>query len=128
MMKFVALALSLFLCSMPSQAKRTPVQRVLDGQKTSVLKTQTATRSVLAHVLPRAQRRLLVTNDLNDDENDDAPGPDELDLQDLFRRPRVVETPHDDDAISDYAMVRLAVARARAMQKYTEVWATKTNT
>ena len=124
MMKFVALALSLFLFSTPSLAKRTVVQRALDGQRASVQKTQTATRSVLAHVLPRAQRRLLVTNELSDDSNDDPAGPDELDLHTLYARPGlptrkyIIVDDSDDEDISDYARVRLAVARARAMEIY----------
>ena len=126
MMKFAALALSLFLLSTPSLAKRTPVQKALDGQQASIQRIQTATKSVLAHVLPRAQRRLLVTDDLN---GDDGPaGPDELDLHGLYARPRIPnrehDVVHDDEPISDYAQVRLAVARARAMeiyrQKFTE--------
>lgn len=127
MMKFAALALSLFLLSTPSLAKRTPVQKALDGQQASIQRIQTATKSVLAHVLPRAQRRLLVTDDLN---GDDGPaGPDELDLHGLYARPGLPNRKHNivqdnDDAISDYARVRLAVARARAMeiyrQKFTE--------
>ena len=124
MMKFVALALSLFLLSTPSLAKRTVVQRALDGQKLSVQKTQTATKSVLAHVLSRAQRRLLVINELIDDENDNPAGPDELDLQSLLARPSmpgrkdsIIHDENDED-ISDYARVRLAVARARAMEIY----------
>ena len=123
-MKFVALALSLFLFSTPSLAKRTVVQRALDGQKLSVQKTQTATKSVLVHVLSRAQRRLLVINELIDDENDNPAGPDELDLQSLLVRPSmpgrkdVIVHDENDEDVSDYARVRLAVARARAMEIY----------
>ena len=123
-MKFAALALSLFLLSTPSLAKRTPVQRALDGQQASIQKIQTATKSVLVHALPRAQRRLLVTNDVN---SDDGPaGPDELDLHGLYAQPRIPSRKHnivhDDDTISDYATVRLAVARAKALEKYRKTW------
>lgn len=128
MMKFVALALSLFLVSTPSLAKRTPVQRALDGQRASTQRTLTATKSVLAHALPRAQRRLLAINELDDDQNDNPAGPDELDLHSLYARPRLPnrehKVVHDNESVGDYAMVRLAVARARAMeiyrQKFTE--------
>lgn len=124
MMKFAALALSLFLLLMPSLAKRTPVQRVLDGQTASIQKTLTATKSVLVHALPRAQRRLLVTDDVN---GDDGPaGPDELDLHGLYARPRIpnreYDVVHDDDPLSGYATVRLAVARAKALEKYRKIW------
>jgi hypothetical protein len=78
---------------------------------------QTLMKSVVARVTPRTQRRLLVIEGVVDDGNDDPPGPDELDLQTPYRRPRIVETPVDTD-LSDYVTVRLAVARARAMEIY----------
>ena len=125
MMKFVALGLSLFLLSMPSQAKRTPVQRALDGQSALVQRTLTATRSVLVHALPRAQRRLLITNELGN-ESDGPAGPDELDLQSFYERPRInrQNTPDSDcEDLSDYVTIRLAVARAKAMEIYRNKWA-----
>lgn len=106
----------------PSLAKRTPVQRVLDGQRASVQKIQTATKSVLAHAASRTQRRLLVINELIDDENDNLPGPDELDLHGLYDRARIVKSDVDDD-ISDLARVRLAIARAKALEIYQNKWA-----
>lgn len=90
-------------------------------QKPSIGKNATVTRNVAVRVLPRTQRVLqhqLNTNRICDD-NDDPAGPDELDLQSPYRRPRIVEIPHDTD-ISDYVSVRLAVARAKAMAKYRE--------
>ena len=71
MMKFAALAISLFLVSNPSLAKRTPVQLALDGQRLTTQKTQIATKSVLAHVASRTQRRLLVINEIIDDNDDE---------------------------------------------------------
>ena len=78
------------------------------------------TKSVLVRAVPRAQRRLLVTNDLSD--NDEPPGTDELDLQSPYRRPEL-KVPESDSDISDYVAVRLAVARARAMEIYRTKWA-----
>ena len=52
----------------------------------------------------------------------DAPDDDFI-CSGTARRPKVVNTPDSaDDDVSDYVAVRLAVARARAMQKYREVW------
>jgi hypothetical protein len=121
MMKLAVTALTLFLVLSPSQAKTTTVEKVSVSQKHSVLKTPTRTRSVVVLAVPKAQRRLLVTNDI-DDRDDGPPGPDELDLQSLYRRPRVSELPHTDDSISDYITVRLAVARARALTTYSKHW------
>ena len=79
-------------------------------------------KSVAVHAVPRAQRRLLVSNYISDDEDDDPPGPDELDVQVLYRRPRVADAPkaHQDDSVSDYVGIRLAVARAKALQKFNQ--------
>ena len=83
-------------------------------------------KNVLVRAVPRAHRRLLVTNNLTDDKNDDAPGPDELDLHIPYARPRVAGVPKevvkDPDEVSDYVSVRLAVARAKAMSKYRETF------
>ena len=75
--------------------------------------------------MPKHQRKLLVTNEIDDDGND-LPGPDELDLHVLYSRPRVVENHQElnDDDLSDYVTVRLAIARAKAMAKYKEHWGT----
>lgn len=120
MMKYVVTLLFAILVSTPSLAKMTSTERVFQHQKQLVLNTQTRTKSVLVHALPKAQRKFVVINDLTDPEDDDLPGPDELDLQTLYRRPRIVDD-HSNDGISEYAMVRLAVARARAMAKYREM-------
>jgi hypothetical protein len=53
----------------------------------------------------------------------DAPDDDFI-CSGTARRPKVVNPPDAaDDSVSDYVAVRLAVARARAMQKYREVQA-----
>jgi len=122
MMRFVILALALLAASSPSPAKTTSVDGTFVFHKRSVLMSQTVTRNALVHALPKAQRRLLTLNELTDDDNDDAPGPDELDLQVLYRRPEVAPVPErkaqDDLELSDYIRVRLAVARARAVQAH----------
>jgi len=123
MMRFVILALALLAASSPSLAKMTSVDGTFVYHKRSVLMSQTVTRNALVHALPKAQRRLLTLNELTDDDDDDAPGPDELDLQVSYRRPEVVDVPdrkpHEDDVeLSDYIRVRLAVARARAVQAH----------
>ena len=79
------------------------------------------TKSVLVRAVPRAQRRLLVTNDLSD--NDEPPGTDELDLHLPYRRPELVKVPDSNNDVSDYIALRLAVARARAMESYRTKWA-----
>ena len=122
MMRFVILALALLAASSPSPAKTTSVDGTFVFHKRSVLMSRTVTRNALVHALPKAQRRLLTLNELTDDDNDDAPGPDELDLQVLYRRPEVAPVPErkaqDDLELSDYIRVRLAVARARAVQAH----------
>ena len=80
------------------------------------------TRNVLVHALPKTHRKFVVTNDLTDDENDDLPGPDELDLHVFYRRPTINKSIQFDNELSDYVAVRLAVARAKALQKYNEKW------
>lgn len=117
MKKLAVSLLFVFLALSTSQAKTTSVERVLVYQQRTVLVNRTAMKSALVHATPRAQRRLLVINDLTDDENDDPLGPDELDLHAPYRRPRIVDN-SPDEGVSDYVAVRLAVARARAMEIY----------
>lgn len=121
MTKLAAAALSLFLVSSPSQASTTAVTQAQESPKRSVLKTPMRTKSVLARVVPKAQRRLLITNDASDG-NDGPPGSDELDLQSPYRRPELVKDVDVDPELSDYIRTRLLVARLRALQKYQEVW------
>ena len=122
MMKSAVVALFLFLNLNTSQASMTQVQPASLSHKHLELKNRTVTKNALAYVaLKKPQRKLLVINDLEDDERDDPPGPDELDLQSPFRRPKIVENPPDDE-LSGYIMVRLAVARAKAMAKYREIY------
>ena len=121
MMKLAVTALSLFLVLSPSQAKTSATTKVLDSHKHSVSMSQMRTKSVLARVVPRAHRRLLVTNDVSDGD-DGPPGTDELDLHASYRRPELVRESNSVDDVDDYVAVRLAVARARAMEIYRTKW------
>jgi hypothetical protein len=122
MMKFATLALALYLASSPSQASTSSVNRDLASRKQSSLTNRTVTKSVLVRAVPKAHRRLLINIELTD-EDDGPPGPDELDLQSPFARPRVHGKPKDFNEVSDYVAIRLAVARAKAMQKHKDIWA-----
>jgi hypothetical protein len=125
MKKLAVTALSLFLVLSPSLAKTSAEVKDLAYRKHSVLKTPTRTKSVLARAVPRAQRRLLVINDITDGD-DGPPGPNELDLHNGYRRPespKALNIDSDSDDLSDYVVVRLAVARARAMARYRAIHA-----
>ena len=83
----------------------------------------------MRHLLPRPQQRLLSqlrSNPFTLDDDDDDNGSDSVDLQVGFRRPKISSMlGHDgildQDNLSDHAIVRLAVARARAMERYHEI-------
>lgn len=123
-MKLAVTALSLFLVLNPSQAKTNPVSMDPESPKHSELRTQTQTKNVRVLASKKAQRRLIVTDDLSDGD-DGPPGPDELDLHNFYSYPRITQRkkPWDnDDAVDDYVAVRLATARAKAMQLYHEKW------
>ena len=123
MMKFVVTALLAILVSMPSLAKMTSTERVLLRQKQSVLNTQMRTKSVLVLALPKHQRKFVATSELTDPEDDDLPGPDELDMHVFYRRPIVNKSiTFEDEPVSDYVQTRLLMARARALQKHNEKW------
>jgi hypothetical protein len=79
-------------------------------------------------LLPRTQRNLLKLTQSQpnkifdiDDEGNGPPGPEELDLQRGFDRPKIVHHEVDDEPLSDYITIRLAIIRAKALQKYKEV-------
>jgi len=87
----------------------------LDGVKTTP--TQTATRKEVRPARAKAlvnhvKRSYIVDSSIDDNDDDDA---DILDLHTGYRRPRVVD---NDDELSDYIKLRLAVARSRAMAIY----------
>jgi hypothetical protein len=74
--------------------------------------------------LKLSQQHPLLSNTIIDDDDDDD-GPEELDFHRAYGRPKVCKveekvTDFDDEPLSDYVTVRLAVARAKAMLKYRE--------
>jgi len=121
MKKLAVAALFLFLVLNQSQAKMTSVERTFISHKRSVLMSQTVTRNVLVLATPRSRKRLSITNNSIND-NDNPPGPDELDLHRAYRRPTLVKHRDFDCELSDYVQVRLAVARTRAMAQYQKIW------
>jgi len=80
------------------------------------------------HLLPRTQQRQLSLQRSNpselDDDDDDALE-DFPDLQIAYRRPTLIPCDdrchNHDDELSDYVLVRLAIARAKAMDRYREI-------
>ena len=68
--KFVPLVLAYILFSSTSLAKEIPALQVSDIQKITPRKIQTATKNVLGHVVSRTQRRLLIINEIIDDDDD----------------------------------------------------------
>ena len=83
-------------------------------------------KSVLAHALPRAQRRLLAINEFIDDQDEKPAGPDELDLHTVYDRARINREKQPNlevDDLSNHAKIRLVIARARAMEIYRKHWA-----
>jgi hypothetical protein len=76
--------------------------------------------------LKLSQQKPLLSNTIFDD-NDDDDDSEELDYQRGYSRPKVHKVKEtvtdfdDDEPLSDYVTVRLAVARAKAMQKYREI-------
>jgi hypothetical protein len=60
-------------------------------------------------------------SNINDEDDD---GYDEIDICVAYRRPEIVhdDSNTDEDELSPYVTVRLAVARAKAMSRYREVW------
>lgn len=122
MMKLVIIALLLFLVLNPSQAKTIDVAQVLESPKRSESTNPMRTKSVLVRVVPRHKRQILTANPELDDP-DTGPGSEEIDLHVAYRRPELISNPviDTDDEISDYVTIRLAVARARAMNIYRRI-------
>jgi hypothetical protein len=64
--------------------------------------------------------QLLQASNSEIDEDDDSEDLSDLDFQQGYRRPKLVV---DKEAeLSDYIAIRLAVSRAKAMQKYREIY------
>jgi hypothetical protein len=74
----------------------------------------------------QSQQHPQLSNTTIDDDDDDD-GPDDLDYHRAYSRPKVYFVDEqvidsDDQPLSDSVIVRLAVARAKAMQKYREIY------
>ena len=74
----------------------------------------------MKHLLPRSKQKLLNLQRSNPDEIDDGDddGYDDIDLHVAYRRPSLIPCDHDQDELSDYVLVRLALARAKALARY----------
>ena len=79
----------------------------------------------MKHLLPRSKQKLLNLQRSNPDEIDDGDddGYDDIDLHVAYRRPTLIicdtKCNHNgEDELSDYVLVRLAVARAKALKQY----------
>ena len=81
----------------------------------------------MKHLLPRSKQKQLSLlrsnpNEIDDGDND---GYDDIDLQVAYPRPNLIPCnddcyDHDEDELSDHVLVRLAIARAKAMNRYRE--------
>jgi hypothetical protein len=73
----------------------------------------------------KLQLKLLqLPNNLIICDGDDNDGPEDLDCHRSYGRPKVDKKviDLDNESLSDYVIVRLAVATAKAMQKYRETY------
>ena len=78
----------------------------------------------MKHLLPRSKQKLLSLQRSNPSEVDDGDndGYDDTDIHVGYRRPDpVCDGDLDQDNLSDYVIARLALARARAMERYREL-------
>jgi hypothetical protein len=78
--------------------------------------------------LPRPHRQHLLLSNLSFDDEDDDDAEFVQDAHVSYRRPSLIQDQdekeiQDDEPLSDYVTVRLAVARAKAMAKYRELHA-----
>lgn len=78
----------------------------------------------MKHLLPRSKQKLLNLQRSNPDEIDDGDddGYDDIDLHVAYRRPSLIpcddKCHHGQDELSNYVLVRLALARAKALARY----------
>ena len=119
MKRLAVLVTSLFLVLSLSQAKTTTDVQVLVYQAHSNLKTRTQTKNVLVRAIPKHKRQVLAAN-LDIEDPDDFPGTEELDLHVAYRRPELIKDTQQVDDVSDYVSIRLAVARAKALEIYNQ--------
>lgn len=82
----------------------------------------------MKHLLPRSKQKLLSLRRSNPSEIDDGDddGYDDIDFHVAYRRPTLIPCDdkchnHDEDELSDHVLVRLAIARAKAIHRYREV-------
>jgi len=73
-----------------------------------------------------SQQHPQLSNTIIEDDDDDD-GPEEIDFHRAYGRPKIYKVDEqvvdlDDDPLSDYVVVRLAVARAKALTKYREIY------
>jgi len=80
------------------------------------------------HLLPRSKQKLLSLQRSNPNKLDDGDddGYDDIDLHVAYRRPNLVPCDdncydHDEEELSDHLLVRLAIARAKAVDRYREI-------
>jgi hypothetical protein len=78
--------------------------------------------------LPQPHRQHLLLSNLSFDDEDDEDAEFVQDVHVSYRRPSLIQDQdekeiQDDEPLSDYVTVRLAVARAKAMAKYRELHA-----
>jgi len=74
----------------------------------------------------QSQQRPQLSNTIIEEDDDDG-GPEELDYHRAYGRPKVyyvdeTVTDSDDQPLSDYVTVRLALSRAKALLKYRETY------
>ena len=83
----------------------------------------------MKHLLPRSKQKQLSLQRSNPDklEDSDDNGYDDIDLHVAYRRPTLILCDddtcydHDEDELSDHVLVRLAIARAKAVYRYREI-------
>lgn len=122
MMKSVALVVLLSVASTTNLANTNTQPQDLVRQKRLESKTLTPTKNVLARVVPKNKRQVLAPSLLDIEDSNESQGTEAIDLHVGYRRPEVITVPEEsnkeDPEFSDYVIVRLAVARARAMNAY----------
>ena len=122
MMKSVALIVLLSVVWTISPAKMTDSTAIQEPLSHLNSRIQTPTKNALVRAVPKNKRQFLVPALLDLEDSDDPQGVDVLDLYIGYRRPEIIRSQPfddvDDDLITDYVIIRLAVARARAMAAY----------
>lgn len=105
-------------------AKKLKVAKKTAPPKSMLSRTERHQVALMTASQPKAGAPLLV--DFSDDE-DFAPGPEELDLHRSFSRPRVAKLADQDDeddvpGFSDTVKVRLLLARMKAVEAHKAAW------